>query len=179
MSKQQRVLTTSECSVSGEIKRYDRTEAQQAGCGRYPSMYVNRRRVPMKGCVRQIYLRQDQDQHYQQQQAHQHKQGRRFYGPTPHGTEGNTIFNGVKPHESARLLRGLIVEVRGHTRIATSDRPQHDHAGVILKMSPAMLRCRLHQQALQILRTGPAILLRDPGQALLAKRFIIRVGSLD
>ena len=96
MSKHHRVFTTTSYSVSGETERNDRAHAQQAGRGCDPSMYVNRRSAAMKGCIRQIHFRQHQDQHDEKQQAHQYQQGRRFYGPTPHTSEGTTKFDAVK-----------------------------------------------------------------------------------
>ncbi len=96
MNKRHRVFTTTSYSVSGETERDDRAHAQQAGRGCDPSMYVNRCRTLMKGCIRQIHFRQYQDQHNEKQQAHQHQQGRRFYGPTPHASERTTKFDAVK-----------------------------------------------------------------------------------
>ncbi len=66
-------------------------------------MYVNRCRPGVKGRVRQVYLRQYQNQHDQGQQVHQDEQTRRWYRPASHDTEGNTNFSRVKPHESATV----------------------------------------------------------------------------
>jgi hypothetical protein len=96
VSKHHRVFATTSCRVSGETERDDRAHAQQAGRGCNPSMYVNRRRAPMKSRIRQIHFRQYKDQHDEKQQAHQHQQGRRFYGPTPHASEGTTKFDALK-----------------------------------------------------------------------------------
>jgi hypothetical protein len=63
----------------------------------------------MKSGVRQVHVRQHQDQHEQKQHAHQNRQARRTYRPTLHGTEGNTDFRDVKPHERAIWLRLAIV----------------------------------------------------------------------
>jgi hypothetical protein len=57
VSKYHRVLTATGCSVSGETKRNYGANAQQARLRRDPSMYVNRRRATMKGCVREVHFR--------------------------------------------------------------------------------------------------------------------------
>ena len=70
VSKHQGMFRTARCRVSGEAKRYQRADAQQARRRGYPRMQVNRSRASMKGGVRKVHLRQHQDQHDKKQQAH-------------------------------------------------------------------------------------------------------------
>jgi hypothetical protein len=56
----------------------------------------------MKGRIRQVHLRQHEDQRDKHKPGQQNKQTRRIDCPASHGTEGSTKSRGVKPHESAR-----------------------------------------------------------------------------
>ena len=86
----QRMLTAVRCRVSGETKRDDRTNAQQTRCRCYARMDVNWSRASMKGRVRQVHLRQHQDQRDQDEPGQQNEQTRRIDRPAFHGTDGNT-----------------------------------------------------------------------------------------
>ena len=60
-------------------------------------MHVDWSRTSMKGRIRQIDLRQHQDQKDKKQQRQQNEQPRRVNRPAIHGTEVNTDFRGVNP----------------------------------------------------------------------------------
>jgi hypothetical protein len=133
----------------------------------------------MKGGVRQVHLRQHQDEGAKQQQRHQKEQTQRLYLPAFHGTKDNTILDSTKPHESATRLRGPIVGRKYAAECVPSHRPQHDHAGVVLKTPPAVSRCCLHQPCLQPFRGVRAMLPHHRDQTFLTKRFLISIAGFD
>jgi len=110
VSKHQGMLKTARCRMSRETMRDASANAQPAGRRSASRMQINRSCAPLKRRIREIHLRQNLDQHDQTQQAHQDRQTRPAYRPALHGTEGNTIFSSVKPHESATRLRTCIVD---------------------------------------------------------------------
>jgi hypothetical protein len=97
VSEHQRMLSAMRCGVSGETKPDIHANDHQAGRGGDPRMYVDWSRTSMKGRIRQIDLRQHQDQKDKKQQRKQNEQPRRVYRPAIHGTEGTTDFRGVNP----------------------------------------------------------------------------------
>jgi hypothetical protein len=64
-------------------------------------MDVHRSRAAMKGRIRQVHLREHEDQRDQDKPGQQNEQTRRADRPAFHGTDGNTNSGRVKPHESA------------------------------------------------------------------------------
>src|SRR5215467_12481655 len=106
----------------------------------------------------------------------------RFNGRNVHRDMPKTVPRNrvrLKLHQRATRPLALIVMGQGEKkiRLPLSHRPQHDHAGVILKVPATVHRCSLDQQSFKIARSRPPVLLRNSNQAIFPKRLFVMVAG--
>jgi len=145
-----------------------------------PGVHDNRSCPQMKRADWQIYFAQDGKADYRGHGPGQHQKSRTRKGPAPHAANLCLQFLVVKPSEVESFWSGNRTSTTsGHASRGLSQSAQHHQAGIVLKMTVAVLRSALHQPVPQRCRSASGIFPCNPDQARLPERLIILITCFD